>query len=72
MVDSAFKAGERKEDRFVSRCSAPARAGTPVVTEDPFLLARSEQVDVLVDVTGSVEFGAQANEGASQEPMPVV
>jgi len=30
----------------------------PVVTEDPFLLARSEQVDVLVDVTGSVEFGA--------------
>ena len=34
------------------------RAGKPVVTEDPFLLARSEQVDILVDVTGSVEFGA--------------
>jgi len=34
------------------------RAGKPVVTEDPFLLARSEQLDVLVDVTGSVEFGA--------------
>jgi predicted homoserine dehydrogenase-like protein len=34
------------------------RAGKPVVTDDPFLLARSEQVDVLVDVTGSVEFGA--------------
>ena len=34
------------------------RAGKPVVTEDAFLLARSEQVDVLVDVTGSVEFGA--------------
>jgi predicted homoserine dehydrogenase-like protein len=29
------------------------------VTEDAFLLARSEQIDVLVDVTGSVEFGAQ-------------
>jgi predicted homoserine dehydrogenase-like protein len=28
------------------------------VTEDAFLLARSSQVDVLVDVTGSVEFGA--------------
>ena len=27
----------------------------PVVTEDPFLLARSEQIDVLCDVTGSVE-----------------
>ncbi len=35
------------------------RAGKPVVTADAFLLARSEQVDVLVDVTGSVEFGAQ-------------
>src|SRR6185436_11835402 len=34
------------------------RAGKPVVTEDAFLLARSEQIDVLVDVTGSVEFGA--------------
>jgi predicted homoserine dehydrogenase-like protein len=35
------------------------RAGKPVVTEDAFLLARSEEVDVLVDVTGSVEFGAR-------------
>jgi predicted homoserine dehydrogenase-like protein len=34
------------------------RAGKPVVTEDAFFLAKSEQVDVLVDVTGSVEFGA--------------
>src|SRR5258707_7126518 len=34
-------------------------AGKPVVTEDAFLLARSERVDVLVDTTGSVEFGAQ-------------
>src|SRR5208283_1732297 len=34
------------------------RAGKPVVTQDAFLLARSEEVDVLVDVTGSVEFGA--------------
>jgi predicted homoserine dehydrogenase-like protein len=30
-----------------------------VATEDAMLLARSEQVDVLVDVTGSVEFGAR-------------
>ena len=34
-------------------------AGKPVVTEDPMFLARSEHVDVLVDVTGSVEFGAR-------------
>ena len=35
------------------------RAGKPVVTQDPMLLAHSEQVDVIVDTTGSVEFGAR-------------
>ncbi len=35
------------------------REGKTVVTEDAFLLARSKEVDVLVDVTGSVEFGAR-------------
>ena len=34
------------------------RVGKPVVTEDAFLLARSEEIDILIDVTGSVEFGA--------------
>jgi predicted homoserine dehydrogenase-like protein len=34
-------------------------AGRPAATEDAMLLARSEQIDVLVDVTGSVEFGAR-------------
>lgn len=34
------------------------RAGRPVVTDDAVLLCRSEQIDALVDVTGSVEFGA--------------
>src|SRR4051812_30873755 len=38
---------------------AAIRAGKAVVTDDAFLLARSSEVDVLVDVTGSVEFGAQ-------------
>jgi predicted homoserine dehydrogenase-like protein len=31
----------------------------PVVTEDAMLIARSDHIDVLVDVTGSVEFGAR-------------
>src|SRR6476661_6320009 len=34
------------------------RAGKPAVTDDAWLLARSDQIDVLVDTTGSVEFGA--------------
>ena len=35
------------------------RPDRPVVTDDAFLLCRAEQIDVLVDVTGSVEFGAR-------------
>ncbi len=31
----------------------------PVVTEDAMLIARSEDIDVVVDVTGAVEFGAR-------------
>ena len=32
--------------------------GVPVVAEDPYLMCRSPHIDILVDVTGSVEFGA--------------
>src|SRR5438874_4176395 len=35
------------------------RDGKPVFTQDVMLVARSEQVDLIVDTTGSVEFGAQ-------------
>ena len=34
------------------------REGKPVFTQDVMLIARSEQVDLIVDTTGSVEFGA--------------
>jgi predicted homoserine dehydrogenase-like protein len=47
-------------------------AGTPVVTEDIFLLTRSPQIDVLVDVTGSVEFGARFVLDAFQHGKDVV
>lgn len=48
------------------------RAGKPVVTDDAFLLTRSEQIDVLVDVTGSVEFGARVILDAFQHGKDVV
>jgi predicted homoserine dehydrogenase-like protein len=35
------------------------RAARSVVTEDASLLCRSEQIDAIMDVTGSVEFGAK-------------
>jgi predicted homoserine dehydrogenase-like protein len=38
---------------------AHVRCGTPVVAEDPFTICRSPEIDCVVDVTGSVEFGAR-------------
>src|SRR5262245_17840101 len=42
---------QRQLDEAISRSQ-------PAATEDAMLLARSELIDVLVDATGSVEFGA--------------
>lgn len=38
--------------------NAAVSASRPVITDDPFLLTRCEQLDVLVDLTGAVELGA--------------
>jgi predicted homoserine dehydrogenase-like protein len=48
------------------------RSGKPVVSEDPFLVCRSEQIDCLVDVTGAVEFGARVVFDAFEHGKPVV
>lgn len=58
----AFKYAGREDVVTASRgdnLEDAIRAGKPVATEDAFLLARCEQVDVLVDITGAVEFGAR-------------
>ena len=48
------------------------REGKVVVTDDAFLLARSHEVDVLVDVTGSVEFGCRVAFEAFRHKKDVV
>ncbi len=48
------------------------RQGTPVVAEDPFLLSRCPDIDVLIDVTGSVEFGAHVILDAFEHGKSVV
>jgi len=48
------------------------RKGSSVVSEDPFAICRSPEIDVLVDVTGSVEFGAQIILEAFRYTKPVV
>jgi predicted homoserine dehydrogenase-like protein len=48
------------------------RRGTPVVAEDPFTICRSGEIDVVIDVTGSVEFGAHVILEAFRFGKPVV
>lgn len=48
------------------------RQGLPTVAEDPFLICRSGEIDVIVDVTGSVEFGAHVILEAFKHRKPVV
>lgn len=48
------------------------RADRPVVTSDPYLLARAENIDVIMDVTGSVELGARVALEAFQHGKSVV
>ena len=38
---------------------AAVRDMRPAVTEDPFHICRSPEIDIVIDVTGSVDFGAQ-------------
>jgi predicted homoserine dehydrogenase-like protein len=38
---------------------AAVKRGAPAVAEDAFALCRANEIDVIVDVTGSVEFGAR-------------
>ena len=62
-------------DNFVmagtqSQLDEAVRRGQPVVAEDPFLMCRSSGIDVIVDVTGSVEFGAHVILEAFKHGMP--
>jgi predicted homoserine dehydrogenase-like protein len=55
-----------------SELDEAVRQGKPAVTEDAFMICRSPEIDVIVDVTGSVEFGAQVILEAFRFGKPVV
>jgi predicted homoserine dehydrogenase-like protein len=55
-----------------SRFDEAVRRGESVVAEDPFLICRSDEIDVVIDVTGSVEFGAHVLLEAFRHGKPVV
>ena len=51
---------------------AAIAAGSPVVLGDAQALVAAENIDVLVDVTGAVEFGAHVTVAAIERGLPVV
>ena len=55
-----------------SELAGAIAAGRPAITDDATLLCRSEQVDVIMDVTGAVEFGAQMTLEAMRHGRHVV
>ncbi|TKV61678.1 NAD(P)-dependent oxidoreductase [Nakamurella flava] len=64
-------------DDLVTADSAAAvdraiEAGRPVVTEDPFAICAAENIDVICDVTGAVEFGAAVTLAAFEAGKHVV
>lgn len=48
------------------------RRGAAAVAEDPYTICRSPEIDVIIDVTGSVEFGARVILEAFEHGKPVV
>lgn len=51
---------------------AAIRDGTPVIAEDPYTICRSAEIDVVLEVTGSVEFGARILMDAFEHGKSVV
>lgn len=47
-------------------------AGDPVITDDPFAICAAENIDVICDVTGAVEFGAAITLAAFEAGKNVV
>lgn len=63
---------EPVEVSSAAEVEAAVAQGTPAVLGDAFALLAAENVDVLVDVTGAVEFGARVTVAAIERGLPVV
>ncbi len=61
-AQQAYELGGQANAKVVetqSAFDAAAEYGTPLVTQDPLLISRSPHIDVIVDITGSIEYAAQ-------------
>lgn len=58
--------------RTVDELEDSIRRARPVVTDDAMLLCRSESIDVLIEVTGAIEFGARVTVEAIRSGKHIV
>ncbi|NWJ74216.1 NAD(P)-dependent oxidoreductase [Pseudonocardia sp. ICBG1122] len=63
---------EPVEVSTTAQVEAMIAKGVPAVLDDAFALLAAENIDVLVDVTGAVEFGARVTVAAIERGLPVV
>ena len=77
-IDGARRAYEEAGSTDIRNVSSQSEMdsaihdGVPVVTEDALLLTRAAEIDVLIDVTGAIEFGAQVTLDAIQHGKHLV
>jgi predicted homoserine dehydrogenase-like protein len=61
-AEDAYRQAGARDVRFVSSATELDRAASkhaPAVTDDPVVLCESEAIDVVLEVTGTVEFGTE-------------
>ncbi len=77
-IDGARRAYEEAGSTDIRNVSSQSEMdsaihdGVPAVTEDALLLTRAAEIDVLIDVTGAIEFGAQVTLDAIQHGKHLV
>jgi len=64
--------GEWETAKTASEAEARISRGIPVITDDPHVLTRCNAIDLIVEVTGSVDFGASVVLDAIGHAKPVV
>ncbi len=63
---------EVRQAHTIQDVERAARSDHPVVTDDPLLLSRADGIDLIVECTGQVEFGAQVVTAAIDHGKHVV
>lgn len=74
-AERAYREAGIKEWKAVNTAAAAEASivrGVPVLTDDPAVLLRCSAIDLIVEVTGSVDFAAQVALDAFKQSKPVV